>query len=91
MSNINLLPWRDAKQKREKTQFGVLFGVCLAMTASLGFAVDWFVNQQVAQQRGLNQRLVQEMVTLDAQLGEIRLIKDIDWPLEDPDTSPLLT
>lgn len=76
MSNINLLPWRDAKQKREKTQFGVLFGVCLAMTASLGFAVDWFVNQQVAQQRGLNQRLVQEMVNLDAQLGEIRLIKD---------------
>ncbi|MFM4648614.1 PilN family type IV pilus biogenesis protein TapN [Aeromonas bivalvium] len=76
MSNINLLPWREARQKREKAQFGVLFGVCLAVTASLGFGVDWFINQQIASQREVNQRLVREMVTLDAQLGEIRLIKE---------------
>ena len=76
MSNINLLPWREARQRRDKAQFGVLCGVCLAVTASLGFGVDWFINQQIASQREVNQRLVREMVTLDAQLGEIRLIKE---------------
>ena len=76
MSNINLLPWREARALRQKKQFGVMLGIFLATTASLGFAADWLVKQQISHQQQRNQRLLQEMTILDAQLGEIRLLKE---------------
>ncbi|MBV7469615.1 PilN family type IV pilus biogenesis protein TapN [Aeromonas sp. sif0611] len=76
MSNINLLPWRLAKAQRQKKQFGIMIGLFLAATASLAFAVDWLVQQQIGYQQQRNQRLLQEMATLDTQLGEIRLLKE---------------
>ncbi|WP_392400521.1 PilN family type IV pilus biogenesis protein TapN [Aeromonas salmonicida] len=76
MSNINLLPWREARALRQKKQFGVILGIFLAITASLGFAADWLVKQQISHQQQRNQRLLQEMTILDAQLGEIRLLKE---------------
>ena len=76
MSNINLLPWREARTLRQKKQFGVMLGIFLAITASLGFAADWLVKQQISHQQQRNQRLLQEMTILDAQLGEIRLLKE---------------
>ena len=76
MSNINLLPWRLARAQRQKKQFGIMIGLFLAATASLAFAVDWLVQQQIGYQQLRNQRLQQEMATLDTQLGEIRLLKE---------------
>ncbi|MFM1679537.1 PilN family type IV pilus biogenesis protein TapN [Aeromonas salmonicida] len=76
MSNINLLPWREARALRQKKQFGVMLGIFLAITTSLGFAADWLVKQQISHQQQRNQRLLQEMTILDAQLGEIRLLKE---------------
>ncbi len=76
MSNINLLPWREARAQRQKKQFGVMLGIFMAITASLGFAADWRVEQQIGHQQQRNQRLLQEMTILDAQLGEIRLLKE---------------
>ncbi len=76
MSNINLLPWREARAQRQKKQFGVMLGIFMAITASLGFAADWLVEQQIGHQQQRNQRLLQEMTILDAQLGEIRLLKE---------------
>ena len=76
MSNINLLPWRAARAQRQKQQFGATIGLFLAATASLAFAIDWLVMQQIGYQQQRNQRLQQEMTLLDAQLGEIRLLKE---------------
>lgn len=76
MSNINLLPWRVTRAQRQKKQFGAMIGIFLAATASLAFAIDWLVMQQIGYQQQRNQRLQQEMAILDAQLGEIRLLKD---------------
>ncbi|MCH7370841.1 MULTISPECIES: PilN family type IV pilus biogenesis protein TapN [Aeromonas] len=76
MSNINLLPWRVARAQHQKKQFGAMIGIFLAATASLAFAIDWLVMQQIGYQQQRNQRLQQEMAILDAQLGEIRLLKD---------------
>lgn len=76
MSNINLLPWRQARAQRQKKQFGILFGLFLAGTAAIAFAADWLVQQQIGYQQQRNQRLQQEMATLDTQLGEIRLLKE---------------
>ncbi|MBV7415570.1 MULTISPECIES: PilN family type IV pilus biogenesis protein TapN [Aeromonas] len=75
MSNINLLPWRMARAQRQKQQFGAMIGLFLAGTAALAFAIDWLVVQQIGHQQQRNQRLVQEMTILDAQLGEIRLLQ----------------
>ena len=76
MSNINLLPWREARAQRQKKQFGALLGIFVLATVALGFFANWLVDRQIAAQQQRNQRLVQEMTILDAQLGEIRLLKE---------------
>lgn len=76
MSNINLLPWREARAQRQKKQFGALLGIFVLVTVALGFFANWLVERQIAAQQQRNQRLVQEMTILDAQLGEIRLLKE---------------
>lgn len=76
MSNINLLPWREARALRQKKQFGALLGIFVLVTVALGFFANWLVDRQIVAQQQRNQRLVQEMTILDAQLGEIRLLKE---------------
>ena len=76
MSNINLLPWREARAQRQKKQFGALLGIFVLVTVALGFFANWLVDRQIPAQQQRNQRLVQEMTILDAQLGEIRLLKE---------------
>ncbi len=76
MSNINLLPWREARSQRQKKQFGALLGIFVLVTVALGFFANWLVDRQITAQQQRNQRLVQEMTILDAQLGEIRLLKE---------------
>ncbi|WP_425854911.1 PilN family type IV pilus biogenesis protein TapN [Aeromonas veronii] len=76
MSNINLLPWREARAQRQKKQFGALLGIFVLATVALGFFANWLVDRQIVAQQQRNQRLVQEMTILDAQLGEIRLLKE---------------
>ncbi|MFM5343644.1 PilN family type IV pilus biogenesis protein TapN [Aeromonas veronii] len=76
MSNINLLPWREARAQRQKKQFGAFLGIFVLATVALGFFANWLVDRQIVAQQQRNQRLVQEMTILDAQLGEIRLLKE---------------
>ncbi|MGL5522548.1 MAG: PilN family type IV pilus biogenesis protein TapN [Aeromonas veronii] len=76
MSNINLLPWREVRAQRQKKQFGALLGIFVLATVALGFFANWLVDRQIVAQQQRNQRLVQEMTILDAQLGEIRLLKE---------------
>lgn len=76
MSNINLLPWREARAQRQKKQFGALLGLFVLTTVALSLFANWLVERQIAAQQQRNQRLVQEMTILDAQLGEIRLLKE---------------
>ncbi|EKB17697.1 PilN family type IV pilus biogenesis protein TapN [Aeromonas veronii] len=76
MSNINLLPWREARAQRQKKQFGALLGLFVLATVALSLFANWLVERQITAQQQRNQRLVQEMTILDAQLGEIRLLKE---------------
>ncbi|HHQ4773874.1 TPA: PilN family type IV pilus biogenesis protein TapN [Aeromonas veronii] len=76
MSNINLLPWREARAQRQKKQFGALLGLFVLVTVALSLFANWLVERQITAQQQRNQRLVQEMTILDAQLGEIRLLKE---------------
>ena len=76
MSNINLLPWREARAQRQKKQIEALLGIFVLATVALGFFANWLGDRQIVAQQQRNQRLVQEMTILDAQLGEIRLLKE---------------
>ena len=69
MSNINLLPWREARALRQKKQFGVMLGIFLAITASLGFAADWLVKQQISHQQQRNRVMVISGVRRDRRGG----------------------
>ena len=75
MSNINLLPWRQARPNARRSSSASCSGCSLAGTAVIAFAVDWLVQQQIGYQQERNQRLLQEMAMLDTQLGEIRLLR----------------
>lgn len=75
MSNVNLLPWREAMDLRRKKQFGLLVVLCLVFTVLLGSLVDWLVMQQVERQQARNQHLQTEITALDIQLAEIGKIK----------------
>lgn len=76
MSNINLLPWREALSQRKKKQFGLVLAICLGVTASLGLLANWLVMKQVEIQQARNQRIQTEIGLLDIQLAEIAKLKE---------------
>lgn len=75
MSNINLLPWREARNQRQKKLFGVLLAGCLVATVLLGLAANWLVMEIVDSQKARNQRLQTEIALQDVQLGEVAKLK----------------
>ena len=76
MSNINLLPWRQARAQRQKKQFGILFGLFLAGTAAIALPqTGWCSSRSVTSSSAIS-GCSKEMATLDTQLGEIRLLKE---------------
>lgn len=72
MPRINLLPWRAQQRKERQKNFA------LASLAALlfGLLVMWLVNMgiqgRIDHQNARNQRLQQEIATLDEQIKEIR-------------------
>jgi len=75
MSNINLMPWREAVKQREKTQFFILLGGSAFVAVLLVLAVNMLFEQLIQGQVERNQFLTNEMVVLDTQLGEINQLK----------------
>lgn len=75
MSNINLLPWREAAKEKQKNNFYLLLGgTCLVAAAGV-FAVNQYFNFLTNSQNQRNQFLQNEIAVLNVQLGEIREIK----------------
>ena len=76
MAHINLLPWREKQRQQQKQQYlSALVGVALLMFAivyGVGVIIDSLINNQ--NQR--NQYLEREIAFLDAQIAEIKSIKD---------------
>lgn len=75
MSNINLLPWREAAKEKQKQNFFLLLGgTCLVAMAGV-FAVNQYFNYLINSQNQRNQFLQTEINVLNVQIGEIREIK----------------
>ena len=76
MAHVNLLPWREKQRQHQKQQY--LAGL-LAVAAIVGL-IFWFIgqaiDQQISNQNSRNQYLEKEIAILDAQIAEIKKVKD---------------
>ena len=72
MPRINLLPWRAAERKERQKNFAI----AALLAVVLGGLIMWLVNtgiqSRIDHQNARNQRLQQEIATLDEQIKEIR-------------------
>jgi type IV pilus assembly protein PilN len=72
MPRINLLPWRAAERKERQKNFAI----AALLAVVLGGLIMWLVNtgiqSRIDHQNARNQRLQQEIATLDEQIREIR-------------------
>lgn len=82
MAQINLLPWRVTLRQYQKKQY--LMG--LAAIAIIVGLIGWFVsqayNQMITHQNQRNQFLEKEIAILDAQIAEIKKLKDAKHAIE---------
>lgn len=82
MAQINLLPWRVEQRQHQKKQY--LMG--LVATAIIVGLIGWFIgqaiNQMIAYQNDRNAFLEREIAVLDAQIAEIRRLKDAKHAIE---------
>lgn len=82
MAHINLLPWREKQRQHQKQQY--LLGL-VAVAAIMGL-IFWFIaqafDQQINNQNSRNQFLQGQISALDAQIGEIKKVKENKSALE---------
>jgi len=73
---INLLPYREARREQRKREFlVVLAGMAVAGAATV-FAGGLAIDQAIAQQAARNQFIKGENAKLDAQIAEIRTLRE---------------
>ncbi|MDD1650036.1 MAG: PilN domain-containing protein [Methylococcaceae bacterium] len=72
MANINLLPWRQARRKRQQRDFAVLTSGALVITALLMVMVHANIAHRIEYQQQRNQFLTSEIAVLDQKIKEIQ-------------------
>lgn len=77
MTEINLLPWRETKREREKKQFTTMLFGALILAAGLVLLINYYASSLVDGQTRRNQRLQDEITTLDRQIEEIKKLKEV--------------
>ncbi len=76
MAHINLLPWREKLRQQQKQQYvSALVGVALLMFAIV-YGVGVIIDSLISNQNTRNQYVEREIAILDAQIAEIKNIKE---------------
>lgn len=75
MPRINLLPWREEQRKERKLAFLVALGGATLGAALVTFAVYLMFGSMIDGQQQRNERLKQEIATLDKQIEEINSLE----------------
>ena len=75
MSNINLLPWREASKQRQKRLFLGILGIAAVCSLGMVLLVNFVFKQATASQDQRNLYLQNEIVQLDARIGQINTLK----------------
>ncbi|MDX1454820.1 MAG: PilN domain-containing protein [Gammaproteobacteria bacterium] len=72
MPRINLLPWREEARKERQKNFGIAFGIAVAMGAAVVVAGKLHFDQLINNQRVRNTYLESEIKIVDAKIAEIK-------------------
>jgi type IV pilus assembly protein PilN len=76
MAKINLLPWRESLRQSQKQQYLISLGVLAIGVFALFWLAGQLIDQQTRNQNARNSYLTQEISVLDAQINEIKRIKE---------------
>lgn len=77
MTEINLLPWREAKREQEKKDFLTLLLGAALLGVGIVMLVNYYVNDLVSLQTARNQKLQDEINIFNKQIIEIKQLKTI--------------
>lgn len=75
MSNINLLPWREAAKEKAKKTFYLAIGSSALAAAGIVFMVNSYISHLNEIQNQRNDYLQREISIFDSQIGQINKIK----------------
>ena len=76
MSNINLLPWREADKKLSKQRFFTFTGISIGATLAVLVMINMFITGLIDNQRQRSALLQQEMQVIDVKLGKIKVLRE---------------
>lgn len=77
MTDINLLPWREARREKEKKEFNAYLALAVALAAFIVFLMNLYANSMITEQTSRNAILENEIKLLDKQLVEIKKLKEL--------------
>lgn len=75
MTNINLLPWREKKREKDKKFFLMILISGVISACVMVALIEFYASAMVSHQIKRNQLLENEIKMLDAQISEIKAIK----------------
>ncbi len=77
MAEINLLPWRETRREHEKKQFSIYLLAGLGFSIVVVFLFYSYAISMVDDQTQRNQRLKNEIITLNKQIKDISVLKKL--------------
>lgn len=75
MTEINLLPWREQQREQDKKMFTTMLLAGVAAAVCIVFLINFYAQHLVENQTNRNKILQKEIVSLDAQIKEIKALK----------------
>ncbi len=77
MTEINLLPWREARREKEKKTFNIYLAIGFVVAACIVLLLNMYANALIEYQQKRNQRLKTEISRYENQLKEIKNLKTL--------------
>ncbi|MBY0544549.1 MAG: PilN domain-containing protein [Gammaproteobacteria bacterium] len=75
MVNINLLPWRAQRDKEKQREFIVLLSISIGISLFICFIIHMVIASSLSNQLAVNDYLTQQINDVDAQIIQVKDIK----------------
>lgn len=77
MAEINLLPWREKQREQDKKLFTSMMLVGVITAVCITFLINYYAIHLIENQTARNQVLQKEINSLDEQIKEIKMLKQV--------------
>lgn len=75
LHSINLLPWREAQKQAHRQRFIHISVLTVGLAVGMQWAAGWYIDYQVAQERGRVEFLNQHIAELDRQINSLKQVE----------------